>query len=178
MTHWYIADTHFGDDGIRAFFGRPFVNSGGMDREMVERIAARVNADDDLWVVGDFAASETAARIFDTLPGRIHLVRGNHDPEEVLRLPWASVHDLVEVQDDGQRFVLCHYPLLTWNGVRDGAINLFGHVHDRWRGTDNQVNVGVDLWDFSPVSRDEILRRAVCLPENLAWRAVEGEAPD
>lgn len=184
MANWYIADTHFGDEGIRAFIGRPFINAERMDRAMAERIASRVGADDDLWVIGDFAACDdkqsqaATRRIFDQLPGRKHLVRGNHDPDWVTRLPWSSVHELVEVQDKDQRFVLCHYPMLTWNGVRDGAINLFGHVHDRWQGADNQVNVGVDLWNFAPVSCAEILSRAVCLPENVRWREVEGELPE
>ena len=29
---------------------------------------------------------------------------------------------------------------------------MFGHVHVNWRGSANQVNVGVDCWDFAPVS--------------------------
>ena len=34
MAHWYSADTHFGDDGIRAFFGRPFASAAAMDAAM------------------------------------------------------------------------------------------------------------------------------------------------
>lgn len=79
----------------------------------------------------------------------------------------------MELQDGEERFVLCHYPLMTWNGVRDGAVNLFGHVHTNWRGADNQVSVGVDCWDFVPVTRSDVLRRAVSLPENNVWRGME-----
>lgn len=127
---------------------------------MIERFGD-LSPSDDLWIVGDFAdcrdaaRQENACRAFDCLPGRKHLIRGNHDPDWVRELGWASVHDLVELEIAGRPFVLCHYPLLTWNGVQDGAVHLFGHVHTSWAGAGGQVNVGVDLWDFRPVSSTE-----------------------
>ena len=146
------------------------------DRAKLAR-AGVVGPDDDLWILGDFAACETdvgraaARNAFAALPGRKHLVRGNHDPDWLLEaLPWASVHDLVEVQDGDRRFVLCHYPMVTWNGSREGAIQLFGHVHTWWRGAGGQVNVGVDLWDFAPVTPDQAGIAASLLPP-LALRA-------
>jgi len=174
MANWYTADTHFGDDGIRRFFQRPFRSVAAMDAAMVDAIAARLSHDDDLWIVGDFATEGSEAAIFERLPGRKHLVRGNHDAPSVNSLAWTSIHDLVEVEDRGQKFVLCHYPLLTWNNARDGAVNLFGHVHTNWLGADNQVNVGVDLWSFAPIQAGDLLRRAVSLPENVRWQKVEG----
>jgi calcineurin-like phosphoesterase family protein len=88
-------------------------------------------------------------------------------------VPWASVHDIMSVQDGDRWFVLCHYPMLTWNHARRGAIQLFGHVHDNWRGSRNAVNVGVDVWDFRPVQAADILRRARMLPVNKHWADVE-----
>lgn len=179
MTHWYTADTHFGDPGIMTFFGRPFRSAAAMDQTMFERIVGRVSEVDDLWIVGDFALADTfealgwAATVFARLPGRKHLVRGNHDPDRVIAaLDWASIHDLVEVQDGGRRVVLCHYPLVTWNGARDGALHLFGHVHTNWAGCRGAVNVGVDWWDFAPVSLREAELKALSLPESdLYWKA-------
>ncbi|MRX49452.1 metallophosphoesterase [Paracoccus sp. S-4012] len=137
-----------------------------------------IGADDDLWHLGDFACSETAAdraqasAMFGVLPGRKHLVRGNHDDDWVARaLPWVSVHDLVEVEAGGCRFVLCHYPLLTWNGAHEGAVHLFGHVHTDWRGAAGQVNVGVDQWSFKAVTAAEAELEALMLPMlSLPWR--------
>ncbi len=126
MAHFFTADTHFADDPIRRIFGRPFPSAAAVDAAMIAR-AGIVGGDDDLWIIGDFAACETdqgraaAQAAFAALPGRKHLVRGNHDPDWVTSgLPWASVHDLVEVEADGRRLVLCHYPLVTWNNVRAG----------------------------------------------------------
>lgn len=180
MAHWYTADTHFHDDAVRRFFRRPFGSTMAMDAAMIDRAQARVGSGDDLWILGDFASCGDAAgrdamiATFDRLPGRKHLVQGNHDPDWLTgAVAWASTHQLVEVQDGDQLFVLCHYPLLTWNHARAGSVNLFGHVHVNWRGSANQVNVGVDCWDFAPVSGREALLRSFELPENELWQHIE-----
>ena len=165
MTHWYTADLHFCDEGIMRYFGRPFRSITEMNNAMIDGIVARLREGDDLWVLGDVAdtssgGEELARTLIERLPGRKHLIRGNHDDAAITSLPWTSQHDLTEITDGSERFVLCHYPLLSWNGARQGAIQLFGHVHDRWPGTDRQVNVGVDLWDFAPASAADIVIRA------------------
>ena len=53
------------------------------------------------------------------------------------------------------------------------VFNVFGHVHQRWPGSRNSVNVGVDAWDFMPVTLAGIERRARELPVNLHWADVE-----
>jgi calcineurin-like phosphoesterase family protein len=43
------------------------------------------------------------------------------------------------------------------------GINLCGHVHNNWEikkyGRSYVINIGVDVWNFRPVSIDEILKR-------------------
>ena len=179
MTHWYTADLHLSDAGVLRFFERPFRSLTEMNHAIIDGLAARLKHDDDLWVLGDVADADQggaaiAATLLNQLPGRKHLVRGNHDDARITGLPWTSQHDLVEVQDGPERFVLCHYPLLSWNGARQGAIQLFGHLHDRWPGSDRQVNVGVELWDYRPVTGAEaVIRAATAQPVPLADR-VEG----
>lgn len=76
------------------------------------------------------------------------------------------MRDLVEMKDGDQRFVLCHYPMITWHHARRGAVQLFGHIHNNWLGSQNAVNIGVDVWDFAPTQAGDILRRAKTLPVN------------
>ncbi len=179
MAHWYTADPHFGHDNIIALCNRPFRSVSEMDSMLLANFAALVQPDDDLWIVGDFAFGRTASKpghmenVFSILPGRKHLIKGNHDHTPVRALPWASVQDMATVQDGDQTFVLCHYPMITWNGARKGALNLFGHVHNNWQGTRNSLNVGVDVWDFKPIQARDILRRAKTLPVNIYWQNVE-----
>ncbi len=141
-------------------------------------IQSSVSFDDDLWILGDFAFgqatdSQKFENCFHQFPGRKHLIVGNHDDEAVAMLPWTSISDLKEIKDGEQSLVLCHYPMITWNSARRGALHLFGHVHDQWPGSRNGVNVGVDQWGFKPVRISDIQRRAKKLPVNKHWADVE-----
>ena len=98
---------------------------------------------------------------------------GTHDDEAVVALPWKSVDYMPTIGDGKQKLVLYHYPMITWESARNGAFQLFGHVHDQWRGTRNSVNVGVDQWNFCPVQIDDICRRAARLAVNKRWEDVE-----
>jgi len=55
--------------------------------------------------------------------------------------------------------VLCHYAFRTWRNMGRGWLNLHGHSHGRLAPLTRQVDVGVDVWDFQPVTLAEILAR-------------------
>ncbi|MEJ8563009.1 metallophosphoesterase [Yoonia sp. GPGPB17] len=91
MTIWYTADTHFGHENVLKFCGRPFSTVEEMDSVLIENMCDRVQENDDLWIIGDFAfgpRSKDASylrSVFDQLPGaRKHLIVGNHDHEPAL----------------------------------------------------------------------------------------------
>lgn len=179
--HWYTADLHLNHERIISFCGRPFWHAAQMDSHICQMLSSTVGPDDDLWIIGDFAFAKEMDRSgialrFQSLPGRKHLVVGNHDRPWIRELPWASVHDIVTVQDGDTMFVLCHYPMITWEHARHGSIQLFGHVHENWKGSRNSVNVGVDVWNFAPVKRADILQRAATLPVNAHWIDVEPQS--
>ena len=179
MAHWYTADPHFGHNNILKFQKRPFRSITQMDTALIMNITAVVQPDDDLWIVGDFGFGGSAGKegylegVFHRIPGRKHLIVGNHDDERVQNLPWESCSQLTEFTDGETMVTLCHYPMITWNRARKGAIQIFGHVHSSWRGTRNSVNVGVDVWDYRPVQIDDILARAKGMPMNRHWDDVE-----
>ena len=50
----YISDLHFGHAHAIQFDHRPFADRDEMDQDMIERWNSRVNADDDVYIVGDF----------------------------------------------------------------------------------------------------------------------------
>ena len=58
---------------------------------------------------------------------------------------------------EGKRLVLCHYAFRTWNRMGQGVINLHGHSHGRLKPAPRQYDVGVDVWDFRPVTLATIL---------------------
>ena len=62
---------------------------------------------------------------------------------------------------------MCHHPygdinakndkFAKWRSHDDGSWLLCGHVHTKWKTIHHMINVGVDVWNFQPVSIVEIL---------------------
>jgi len=57
-----------------------------------------------------------------------------------------------------QAITLCHYAMKVWNKAHHGAWQLFGHSHNTLPDDPNalQLDVGVDSWDFFPVTVEQI----------------------
>ena len=170
---FFTADTHFGDPHILRQ-RRAFASVEAHDEALIAAWNATIGPDDDIWHIGDFAAGASRTRcreIFAALAGRKRLVRGNHDTNRVLELPWAAppVESLRLTLPEGRLF-LSHYPHRSWPGLWRGTRHLYGHVHAALDDTTRSADVGVDAWGFRPAVLDEILARqdaATSAPEEL-----------
>jgi calcineurin-like phosphoesterase family protein len=160
MALFFTADHHFGHGGARGLFKRPFASVAAMDRAMIVRWNAAVAADDEVWHLGDFAVRQSTARmgeLLETLAGTKHLLVGNNDGPATTGLAgWASVQHYAELEEGGTFLVLCHYPLRSWHRMSRGALNLHGHSHGRLAPLPRQVDVGVDVWNFRPITLADI----------------------
>jgi len=137
---------------------RPFGSVGEMDDALISRWNLRVGTTDEIWHLGDFAATVKVAKaILPRLNGRKHLVLGNNDSRAVRDLDWTSVQTYAELTMGGTLLVLCHYPFRTWNGIHRGSLNLHGHSHGRLSSLKRQFDVGVDAQGFAPVLLSELL---------------------
>jgi calcineurin-like phosphoesterase family protein len=163
MGVFFTSDTHFGHGGARSLYRRPFTSTAEMDAAMVERWNATVGPEDEVWHLGDVAVGQTAARLAELLAelhGRKHLVTGNNDPPATTGLAaWASVRPYAEILVEGCHLVLCHYAFRTWRNMGRGWLNLHGHSHGRLAPLPRQADVGVDAWEFRPVTLGQILAR-------------------
>lgn len=163
MTVFFTADTHFGHGGALGLFRRPFASVGAMDEAILGRWNETVGRSDLVWHLGDFAVGQKTARIevlLGALHGEKHLIVGNNDrPATTAARGWASVGHYAEVEEDGAHLVLCHYPFRSWNRQNRGAINLHGHSHGRLQPLPRQTDVGVDVFDFRPVTLEAIRAR-------------------
>jgi calcineurin-like phosphoesterase family protein len=159
MTTFFTADTHFGDHRTINIWRRPFADTGEMDALLIARWNATVTADDEVWHLGDVARRRAdVAALLARLNGTKHLLRGNNDTDATLAAAgWSSVGDYAEIEQDGHRLVLCHYPFRSWNGQHRGAINLHGHSHGRLKPVLRQFDVGVDVHDYAPVTLAAIM---------------------
>ena len=162
MTIFFTSDTHFGHGGALGLYRRPFASVAVMNEAIIERWNDTVTADDEVWHLGDFAIGQPAAstaELLARLHGNKHLVVGNNDPVATTGLDgWASTHPYIEIEVDSVSLVLCHYPFRSWHGMAKGWLNLHGHSHGRMKPQPRQFDVGVDVWDFRPVSLRQILK--------------------
>ncbi len=159
MAVFFTADTHFGDAHILRQRGRRFASLAEHDETLVANWNAVVGPEDEVWHVGDFAAhAERAycATIFARLNGIKRLVRGNHDSNRVLDLPWADPpveSARITLREEGRewRLYLAHYAHRAWPGLWRGTRHLYGHTHGTLPDTIRSCDVGVDAWDDRPV---------------------------
>ena len=56
---------------------------------------------------------------------------------------------------------------MQWRPDDTGGWLLHGHIHENWRQRDRQINVGVDAWDFTPVSEEQIAALIAAGPARL-----------
>lgn len=162
----FTADPHFGHANIIKHCDRPWKEVEAHDDALVARWNAVVTPRDTVYVLGDFAmikkvpgvcSMKLYRKMRSRLNGKIHLVLGNHDKmsQEVYNTFSAVYDGIKEVKIDGEKVVLCHYPMRSWNRSCHGGGHLFGHVHGRLEKVDTGVSfdVGVDVpeWDYTPV---------------------------
>ncbi len=174
MTTWFTSDTHFGHANIIGLAQRPWVDVDAMGEGLLAAINERVDAADDLYILGDFSfrlnLAEARAVRERINCENVHLVPGNHDRD------WSNVSEpltrgvfVVEppirvIKVQRRKIVMSHYPMMDWQGLVNGSIHLHGHIHST--AAYNEMNrsagllrydVGVDANGYAPVSLDEVL---------------------
>lgn len=141
-----------------------------MDNALIRNWNSRVTEKDTVYIVGDmfFYDSSPIDSILYTLKGKKHLIIGNHDKQWMKKIDltqhFESVYPMLELRNNGQKFTLCHYPMMTWNNIGHGALLIYGHIHNNtkdiyWpllKSMDNAFNAGVDINGFSPVTFEEL----------------------
>ena len=179
----WTSDQHFGHTNIIRYCNRPFADVAEMNEVLIDRWNETVSDIDTVWVLGDVALGpiKESLALVRRLRGRKVLVAGNHDRcwagGGPMSTPWVDVYrdagfeevlqGWVSVQLGERRALACHLPyegdshdddrFTAQRPIDKGELLLHGHVHDRWRIKANQVNVGVDVWDYRPVSDQTIL---------------------
>jgi len=168
---FFTADTHFGHRFMAEWRG--FASLEEHDEFVLEQWNATVDPKDEVWFLGDFsfAKKEENPRIFHALNGRKHLVAGNHDPANVQELPWSSVNQIARRKFNGKRYVMCHFPMLTWQNAHHGALHLHGHTHGNLRAPEStRLDVG---WDCHPESRPFSLSEVESAFEHLVYDYID-----
>lgn len=160
----FTADPHFGHANIIQHCKRPFSTAEEMDERMVANWNAVVGKRDTAYILGDFAyrcTMEYAVGILKRLNGNKHIILGNHDElaAKIARFHpgvWHSIQQLKEIRIDRQAIVMCHYAMRSWRHDLRGSWHLFGHTHGLLNTFGKSMDVGVDCWNFFPLSYDKV----------------------
>lgn len=163
----FTSDLHLGHAKVAA--KRGFMSSAEHDLEVSRRWASVVRPDDDVYVLGDATGNASrvsldwAFQVLAALPGRKHLVWGNHDGGHPMHRDahkfvrrylevFESVNSAARRRIYGREVLLSHFPYerdrdevrhTQWRLRDEGLPLLHGHTHgderltvtDSWTGT-------------------------------------------
>ena len=140
-----------------------------MNDTIIRNHNIRVKDEDTVFFLGDFCfrnspggkegegLPQKAEYFIDKLNGHIIFIKGNHDRNNSLK---TNIERVI-IRYGGNRICLVHNPIHTGE---EYEYNFVGHVHEKWKfkrnAADNSymMNVGVDVWDYMPVSYEEIMK--------------------
>ena len=167
---FFTSDTHFFHSNVIKYSNRPFKNVLEMNDFLIKSWNQTVKKNDDVYHLGDFALckKKDLKSIVSKLNGNIHVVKGNHDREIIKGsnkdlFIWVKDYYRLKVPDNRapggkQIIILFHYPIESWDQQRYGVWHLHGHSHGYTPRNLSlkRIDVGVDVWNFKPVSYQEI----------------------
>jgi calcineurin-like phosphoesterase family protein len=145
----------------------------------VENTNNLVDAGDTLIIVGDIVLWQSRQRERELIEivraitcTDIRFVEGNHDHchkwSDDLRSCFTKISQFgFPRRLDGLNCIISHYPIAggAWKGYgngifnyddREGYVNLHGHRHSPMPGSPPWIDIGVDAWEYCPVSLSEI----------------------
>ncbi len=167
MTIFYTSDTHYDHKNIIKYSNRPFKDVEEMNYQMIKRWNEVVTYDDTVYHLGDFGFGRNNNSIAAQLTGHLkYIILGNHDkspPQGFIRKEQCT-----EIYDGDTKVILCHYGMRVWHGSHKGSIQLYGHSHNSLPGTNQSLDVGVDCWNYYPITLEQIKRRLKTLPAQKA----------
>ena len=172
MRYFFTSDRHLGHANIIKYCARPFRDIEHMNREIIRRWNERVKSEDIVYHIGDFCFKNSkggklgegqplpSSYWLKQLNGYIIFIKGNHDKNNSTK----TITERLVIGYANRRINLVHDPD---KADFNYPINFTGHVHEKWnirrfekgfKYTDC-INVGVDAWNFYPVTFDELMKR-------------------
>jgi calcineurin-like phosphoesterase family protein len=150
-TNWRMPDGSIPEKQTRDFRDLEKMNAA-----IVDSINDCAEQEDILICLGDwsFGGFESITEFWNRLICKnIYLILGNHDHhiennrDDIQKLFLEVGHYATLEMEDGHKFRLMHYPIVSWDGLRKGVIHLHGHCHlptEKRFGEGKRMDVGMD----------------------------------
>lgn len=165
---FFVADTHFSHFNILKYDNRPFNDIHHHDMALINNWNSVVNSDDLVFHLGDVSWGDENViyKQVSALNGRKILITGNHDSKLTKSTKCSALFEMITpaldlyVKDGKHHQLIClfHYPIHEWNQCHRGSWMLHGHSHgrDTYDKTYKILNVGINLWDYKPISYEQV----------------------
>lgn len=168
--------------------GRSFSSIEEHDQLIINNINSVVTPQDNLYFLGDvswYKPDKTAELLQQINCKNRFLLIGNHDrfaKDGRCKKLFSGIYDMKQIEDNKRQLFLSHLPVMMWTGQHRGVIHLYAHLHNTPEEIDYQefvheldkriknrdgdgykpvraFNVGCMLWDYKPVTLEEILSK-------------------
>ena len=164
-----ISDTHFNHEAILTFkdyAGKPprtFDSVDHMNQCMMDNWNDTVGPNDTVYHLGDVLFGhnkvEWLEANFAKLPGKKHLILGNHDNVKFLAPYFKTIELWKELKDHG--VILSHAPLHPTTLAEThrwglGMLNVHGHIHSNSSPEGPYKCVSVEQINFTPLNIEDL----------------------
>jgi calcineurin-like phosphoesterase family protein len=169
-SDWHLGEDRLGINGKPNVFFRPFNSVEENNRTIMNNFYKEFQDGDILWhlgdvVVGDIQNSEAyLMQMKSKYPNsQFNVVLGNYDTDkiELLSKYFHNIYEdfnLVSFSDD-LLIYLNHYPSKCKEKLESNEYTfaITGHIHSLWKIKRRIINVGVDAWNFAPISHSQLM---------------------
>jgi calcineurin-like phosphoesterase family protein len=134
VATFVTSDLHFGHKNIMNFCpvtrARFRNDVEYMNEAMVKEWNDLIGAEDTVYILGDvsFMSGYNASLILKRLNGIKFLVEGNHDRKTLndvhFRNQFKEVHKYLDINYNGTKVVMFHYPIAEWDQMHRGSVHL------------------------------------------------------
>jgi len=169
---YFTGDWHLGHANIMKYSNRPFHSVGEMNDTIISNFYNTIKPGASVYFLGDFSFDRVITEdFFIKLPKNIHFhfIYGNHDKKimNIVKYFVDSCSGMKDIKVDEYKITLNHYAMRVWNCSHFNSWQLYGHSHGTLPPEGKQCDVGVDSWNFFPVSFEQIKEYMEKQPDNF-----------
>lgn len=176
---WFTSDLHFKHEKILQLHDKRRLVLGDSiekhDENLIKLWNSTVSKYDTIYIIGDITLTqiENQRKLFSRLNGNKILIQGNHDKiSDSNRNFFCEIKTIKKMKfkksvypflSEDMQVIMCHFPLLAWEGRDSGSVMVHGHCHGKTdelntASKELRVDVGLDsaLGDYSFVSLEKL----------------------